>query len=593
MPSFQDRFFPDVAENTAAAASGDSWEVRTIYCRFDDSTLRTLSSTMHLFAMLAAAGASVGVRHAGRRPVLFAAATSSLVGVALQTGGPNVAALFVARAFLGIAAGLANVAAPMTIAEMAPVRLKGALGSLFQLCITLAIFVGSLIAFLSRDSGEGWRITFACGAAGPIVVIAGLLFAVPESPVRLLQAGHAKEAERVLVSLRGVEDVSKELSDVRRAADASARVTLARSFRACFSRVYLPSTTMAIALPAIQQLAGIVTVEFYLPVLFESVGTGRRTAMMYAVIVNAIGFGCTFFAVAAADRSGRRTLLVLGGLCMAGVMAAIAAVLGTEVRPGVPPGSPSGLPASSASISYAAGAGVLTLFGCFVFFFACSDGPLCWLIPSEITGVETRPAAVSVATAGSFAIAYIFAQAFVAMLCAMRNYTFALFAGCTLASVVFIYFFLPETKHVPVERVQVLFAQHPLWGRVMGPEARDAAFAAERAARQAHKDIDEGKAERADGSGTGTETDRDDDDADVSVQAQGGQGGGRGEGGREADISEGEEEGEERWGGGGCGGNGSFNAPFEGASNSTDARLGKAPPNGAGRSEGARGGAAR
>ena len=37
----------------------------------------------------------------------------------------------------------------------------------------------------------------------------------------------------------------------------------------------------------------------------------------------------------------------------------------------------------------------------------------------------------------------------------------------------FIFFFVPETKNVPTERVQVLFAHHPVWKRLMGPAAAE------------------------------------------------------------------------------------------------------------------------
>jgi hypothetical protein len=48
---------------------------------------------------------------------------------------------------------------------------------------------------------------------------------------------------------------------------------------------------------------------------------------------------------------------------------------------------------------------------------------------------------------------------------------FLFFAAWVAVATIFIFFLLPETKGVPVERVQLLFAEHPIWRRVMGPAA--------------------------------------------------------------------------------------------------------------------------
>ena len=45
------------------------------------------------------------------------------------------------------------------------------------------------------------------------------------------------------------------------------------------------------------------------------------------------------------------------------------------------------------------------------------------------------------------------------------------FYGWVVLGCIFVYFLVPETKGVPMERMHALFARHPLWKRVMGPAA--------------------------------------------------------------------------------------------------------------------------
>lgn len=68
---------------------------------------------------------------------------------------------------------------------------------------------------------------------------------------------------------------------------------------------------------------------------------------------------------------------------------------------------------------------------------------------------------------------FVIGQAFLSMLCAMKWGVFLFFAGFCVLMTIFIYFLLPETKGVGTERIQVLFARHPIWKRVMGSAADD------------------------------------------------------------------------------------------------------------------------
>ncbi|XP_024530317.1 sugar transport protein MST4-like [Selaginella moellendorffii] len=90
--------------------------------------------------------------------------------------------------------------------------------------------------------------------------------------------------------------------------------------------------------------------------------------------------------------------------------------------------------------------------------FAWSWGTLGWLIPSEIFTLETRSVGQGINVAVNFLFTFVIAQAFLAMLCHMMSVLF--FAAWVLVMSLFVYFFLPETKSVPIEKMTSVWRRH-------------------------------------------------------------------------------------------------------------------------------------
>jgi len=84
--------------------------------------------------------------------------------------------------FVGLSGGLATSLLPMYMTEIAPLKLRGAVGVLCQLGITCGVLIGQ-IAGLETVLGtpESWHIML--GAFSPLCIAALLLTMVlPESP---------------------------------------------------------------------------------------------------------------------------------------------------------------------------------------------------------------------------------------------------------------------------------------------------------------------------------------------------------------------------------------------------------------------------
>lgn len=101
----------------------------------------------------------------------------------------------------------------------------------------------------------------------------------------------------------------------------------------------------------------------------------------------------------------------------------------------------------------------------FVLAFGWSWGPLGWTVPSEIFALETRSAGQSITVAVNLFFTFVIAQAFLSLLCAFKFGIFLFFAGWIVVMTVFVYFFVPETKGVPIEEMVLLWRKHWLWKR--------------------------------------------------------------------------------------------------------------------------------
>ncbi len=115
------------------------------------------------------------------------------------------------------------------------------------------------------------------------------------------------------------------------------------------------------------------------------------------------------------------------------------------------------------SLSHALGVIVVVLICVYVSSFAWSWGPLGWLIPSEIFPLEARSAGQSVTVSSNLFFTFVIAQAFLSMLCSFKWGIFLFFAGWVIIMQIFVILFLPETKGIPIEEMEVVWTKHWFW----------------------------------------------------------------------------------------------------------------------------------
>src|SRR6266702_242397 len=386
-------------------------------------------------------GAIVGGKAAdlfGRRRVLLVTAAIFGIGALASAMAPSPAILIVSRTVLGLAIGLASTNVPVYLSEVAPPHVRGWIVSLFQLAVTVGIVVAYLIDYAFAGV-EGWRWMLGLAVA-PALVFGTGMFVLPETPRWLIRGGQHEVAHRVLLRIRKLADVNVEIEEIKA---SLAQQTESGRWVDLLSRQVRPALVVGIGLAIFQQITGINTVIYYAPRILEAAGFNSASGAILATAgVGVVNVGMTIVAMFLVDRAGRRPLLLVG---IAGMIITLG-MLGLSFR------YPSG------QLAWIA---VICLLG-YVASFAISLGPIFWLLIAEIHPLKSRGLAEGTAATFNWASNLIVSLTFLTLVEKLgASSTFLFYALASVASWLFAYYFVPETKGRTLEQIEAFWrARH-------------------------------------------------------------------------------------------------------------------------------------
>ena len=384
----------------------------------------------------------------GRRRMIFIAVLAFIIGTLISSLAPNVSVLIAGRFLIGVAIGIVSYTAPLYIAELAPAQNRGA----FVIVNNLAIACGQVVAyivdyaFMAHDS---WRWMFGVGVVPAIVLGLGLLL-LPESPRWMVQQGKLDKARQILSRIRSKNSINKELDDIIQTVNKK-RGTWSDLLDPKIRSVLLIGIGLAVA----QQVTGINTILYYAPSIFMHAGYHDLHSQMLATLgMGLMNFFSTILAMWLVDKVGRRRLLLIGTSIMSISLFSV--------------GMAFNMAEPNEVLRWISVLGLLTFIGSY----AISLGCLFWLMISEIYPCHIRGLAMSVATAANWGSNLIVAMTFLSILEVYGPAdTFWLYATLSIASWVFCYHFVPETKGRSLEEIEnSLNLEKGLWsvGKVFG-----------------------------------------------------------------------------------------------------------------------------
>ena len=401
----------------------------------------------------AAAGAILGGREAadrfGRKTVLVIDAGIYALGAILSAVTVDAGMLLGARTLIGLAIGADSAIATAYIAEYAPKNRRGSLTMLQQWMITVGILVSYLVAlvifsaFPGSAATVGWRLVLGLGAVPALVGLA-LRTQMPESPRWLLRHEKYDQVPKAMAVL-GACDFTEE--EVRAAAQEVQR----EEDKARRRRNWTPGALRALAVVCVffifQQITGINVPLYYGPHLLGPIFACPHASLVattvagveVTAIMTAVNVGSTYLGFRWIDKFGRRWLAIGGYTGM--IVFALVAAAGLAWLHG------------DAQL-------VVIMIGLdfFIASFAVGVGGTGWTLQGEVFPTAVRGQAAAIAAAVDWLANFALIEVFPVWQNAISLAgVLVCFAGLCLAAIAFVYWFLPETKGLPVEEIVRVF----------------------------------------------------------------------------------------------------------------------------------------
>ena len=367
---------------------------------------------------------SIPTRRVGRKKTLIWIGvfyTISALGSALAPN-PYLFAFF--RFLGGLGVGVSTIAAPAYISEIAPAKNRGRLVGLYQFNIVFGILIAFLSNYLLSDLGENaWRYMMGVEAI-PAVIYTLMTFGIPKSPRWMFLQNKAEEAKAIIHQAYTKEDADSLIYDI------SQEQNVIVENESIFKPKYRFILKLAFLIAFFNQFSGINAFLYYAPRIFEEGGLGESTALLSSIGIGLINLIFTLIGINLIDRLGRKTLMYIGSV---GYIISLSLI------------------AISFLLSWEGLALPIFLF-VFIASHAIGQGAVIWVFISEIYPNHLRTAGQSFGTSTHWVLAAIIPSLVPVLFASIgAGVVFAIFAFMMVLQLLFVYFWMPETKGVSLE----------------------------------------------------------------------------------------------------------------------------------------------
>ena len=381
----------------------------------------------------------------GRKPNNIGGAVIVALGAIIQSTSFGVPQFLVGRLVAGFGLGMMTTVIPIWLAECAMPKNRGRMMAMQLSNLIMGLIISNWFDYgMSFYSGSvQWRLPCAFQIVFCIITCCIMPF-LPESPRYLARVNKMTLATKNLAALRGnipeTPEILEEMNEIEYAIEVESKES--GSWGDVFKDNGISgSTRVAIAFAAnfFQQLSGVNVMSSLGPYIFQhSIGMSTHDALLVSGGLQVFYFLSSLIPWIIVDKAGRRRLFMIGsagmGTCM--LLSAIFVGIGTK------------------GLGYAA-AVVLYIFQTF---FTLGWQSNMWIYPSELLPLKLRLRGGALAVVSQWLWTFLVVEITPPMITNIGYKSYIVFAVINFVTIPIVYLCFPETSRLPLEAVDILFA---------------------------------------------------------------------------------------------------------------------------------------
>lgn len=395
-------------------------------------------------------GAAIGAISAGRlsdkygrKTIIFCLSILFIISTLGCSFAPSFEVMVCSRFLLGLAVGGASVIVPVYLAEISPSNKRGRMVIQNDIMIVvgqlLAFVFNAIIAVSLAGNSHLWRFMLAMAAIPAVVLFFGMM-KMPESPRWLVTKGQTSKALEILNKIRHSQDSAKEeLNDIQQTI-----VKEKNEKQATLKDLTIPwirkIIIIGIGIGVFSQLTGINAIMYYGTHVLNQSGFDMQAALIANTLNGVTSVVATTFCIFLVKKFRRRSMLLIGytGIAISLSLVVISSMFlsGTPMFPYI----------------------ILCLI---VLFLAFSQGfvcPLTWLILPEIIPLRFRGSGMGCCILIFWIVNFMIGLLFPVLVSSVgMEFTFSIFVVVSLIALVFVKYFVPETKGSTLEEIENRF----------------------------------------------------------------------------------------------------------------------------------------
>ncbi|KAH8655826.1 putative sugar transporter [Xylariales sp. PMI_506] len=408
----------------------------------------------------------------GRKWTVTGSGVLFVVGVVLHFI-QKIGVLYVGRVITGLGVGATTVIIPVYIAECSPAPIRGRLVGIFEIMLAGASLCGFWVNYgveqhIANDNNNQWYIPVAIQLIPAGLLILTMPFSI-ESPRWLISQNRHEAALKALSWVRNLpadhEWVRNEVEEIQSQVTHEAELSGGKQ-SVFYGFTHLADSSIrnriltSMALMLLQNLTGINALNYYSPTIFSQIGySGSAATLLASGVYGVVKFVVTLvFMIFIVDSFGRRVPLIAGGIGCAVCMLYLGGYTLVSNSFNATPPRDSGANAAIASLYL------------YAVFYSFSWSGIPWIFSSEVLPTHVRGFGMMCAGTVQWLAQFIVVYSLPYMVKNIKSGMFFFFGACAVVAFIFAYLFVPETKGVVLEDMELLFAPTP----VLAPQKRKA-----------------------------------------------------------------------------------------------------------------------